>query len=184
LKDKYILASKSPRRVDLLKLLDIEFEIIPANINEVIKEGLSFEEVVEDIALQKAKYIANRHPESTVIGFDTLVIVDNIALGKPKDKEEAKHMLKRLSGRVHKVITGCAVVKGDYYKTIHNKADVEFYKMTDSEIKEYVNTGEPFDKAGAYGIQGYAARYIKKINGDFYSVMGVPLSKLYRLLRG
>lgn len=180
----YILASKSPRRQDLLHLIGLEFEVIPSHVDEVIQEGLPFEEVVVDIAVQKATHIAKEYPNHTVLGFDTLVIFENEALGKPTSREEAFDMLTRLQGNTHTVLTGCALVCCDEVETLYGEADVTFYPMTDDEINEYLDTEEPFDKAGAYGIQGYGSRYIKKVDGDYYSVMGVPVAKLYQLIRG
>lgn len=179
-----ILASQSPRRQELLRLLDVPFTVLPSDVEEVIQPGLSFEDVVMDIATQKAAAIAKEHPDAMVLGFDTLVILDGDPLGKPKNRDEAFAMLRRLAGRTHRVLTGCALVCCDDVKTLYDGADVTFYDMTDDEINEYLDTKEPFDKAGAYGIQGFGGRYIRKIDGDFYSVMGLPLAKLYRLLRG
>jgi septum formation protein len=184
IKKNYILASKSPRRQDLLHLIGLEFDVIPSHVDEIIKEGLTFEEVVQDIAVQKAIHIAKEHPDATVLGFDTLVIFEGEALGKPTSREEAFDMLKRLQGNTHTVLTGCALVCCDETETLYGEAEVTFYPMNDDEINEYLDTEEPFDKAGSYGIQGYGARYIKNVNGDYYSVMGVPVAKLYQLLRG
>jgi septum formation protein len=167
-----------------MKLLEIPFTVLPSDAEEIIQDHLSFEEVVMDIARAKAKAVAKDHPEATVLGFDTLVILDDEALGKPTNRDEAFAMLRRLSGRTHRVLTGCALVCCDRIETLCDGADVTFYPMTDDEINDYLDTGEPFDKAGAYGIQGYGGRYIQKIDGDFYSVMGLPLAKLYRILRG
>ena len=184
LSKNFILASQSPRRRELLHLLDIKFKVIPSDVEEVIPEGLSFPEVVMDLAVQKAVAIAKDHPDSTVLGFDTLVILDDVALGKPISRDHAFDMLKRLAGRTHTVMTGCALVCCDETLTLYDEADVTFLPMTDDEINEYLDTGEPYDKAGAYGIQGYGGRYISRVEGDFYSVMGIPLNKLYQLLRG
>lgn len=184
LKTKYILASQSPRREELLRLLDISYRIIPSHIDEIIQDGLSFEDVVMDIAKQKAQHVAKDHPENTVLGFDTLVILNGEALGKPVDEADAYNMLEALQGTTHTVLTGCAIVHDNDVTTLYDQADVTFYPMTPIEIEEYLATGEPFDKAGAYGIQGYGAKYIKKVDGDYYSVMGVPLAKLYHALRG
>lgn len=184
MRTKYILASQSPRREELLRLLDISYQIIPSHIDEVIQPGLSFEEVVMDIALQKAKHIASQYPDHTVLGFDTLVILDGKPLGKPTDREDAMAMLEMLQDNTHTVLTGCAIVKNDTVDLFYDQADVTFNPMTKEEINAYLDTNEPFDKAGAYGIQGYGARYINKVDGDYYSVMGVPLAKLYQRLRG
>ncbi len=183
MKNKVILASGSPRRKELLKLLDIDFTIKVSNICEDLKEGLSAAELVMDLALQKAQHIANEHPYDVVLGFDTLVVLNGVPLGKPDDRNDAFNMLRKLSGNNHEVMTGCAIVEGDSVDIFYDEAVVYFNNMTDEEIEEYLDTDEPFDKAGAYGIQGFGARYIEKIEGDFYSVMGVPLQKLYNKLR-
>lgn len=184
MKNKYILASGSPRRKELLNLLNIDFTIKVSDICEDLKEGLSFEDVVMDLAMQKALHIAKEYPNDYILGFDTLVIHQGKALGKPKDYQDGFDMLRSLSGNKHRVITGCAIVKGEDVDLFYDYADVTFNEMTDDEIHEYLKTDEPFDKAGAYGIQGYGARYISKVEGDYYSVMGMPLQKLYNKLRG
>ena len=179
----FILASKSPRREELLKLLDIDFTIKPSDICEDLKEGLSNEEIVIDLAIQKASHIAKSHPGQYVLGFDTLVILDGNPLGKPKNRDDGFNMLRSLANRSHIVLTGCAIVIDDKIDGFYDYAEVTFNDMTDEEINEYLDTNEPYDKAGAYGIQGYGARYITRVNGDYYSVMGVPLQKLYNKLR-
>ncbi len=184
MKNKYILASGSPRREELLKLLCIDFTIEVSDICEDLKENLTNYEIVTDLAYQKANHIAKKHKDTYVLGFDTLVILDGNPLGKPKDKQDAFRMLRSLSGRAHEVITGVAIVYNEKVDTFYDSAIVSFNEMTDNEINEYIDTYEPFDKAGAYGIQGYGARYIKGINGDYYSVMGLPVQKLYNKLRG
>ena len=181
--NKFVLASGSPRRKELLAFLDIDFTIEVSDICEDLKETLSFPEIVMDLAFQKAQHIAKNHVDTYVLGFDTLVISNNQALGKPKDRLDGFNMLKELSGESHLVLTGCAIVYNDTVDTFYDGATVHFNRMTDTEINEYLDTNEPFDKAGAYGIQGYGAKYIKKIEGDYYSVMGVPLQKLYNKLR-
>lgn len=178
----YILASASPRRKELLKFLDIEFTIKVSDIIEDLKEGLSNEELVMDLALEKALHIKSNDDEC-IMGFDTLVILDGNPIGKPIDREDAFNMLRSLSNKTHTVLTGCAVVFQGKNIVFYDQADVTFNKMSDREINEYLDTGEPFDKAGAYGIQGYGAKYIKEIKGDYYSVMGVPLQKLYNVLK-
>ncbi len=178
-----ILASQSPRRKELLKLLDIDFIIKSSDICEDLKEGLTNEEIVMDLAYQKAEHVRKDFPKSCVLGFDTLVILDGKPLGKPKDREDGFKMLRSLSGRKHRVLTGCAIIGEKLHETFYDFADVTFNEMSDLEINEYLDTDEPFDKAGAYGIQGYGARYIKKVEGDYYSVMGMPLQKLYNKFR-
>ena len=180
---KFILASISPRRHELLKFLIDDFKIVSSNVDEIIDVFLTNEEVVMDLALQKAQDISNKNKDVYVLGFDTLVILDGKPLGKPKDSNDAFKMLKSLSGRTHRVLTGCAIVMNDYQDIFYEYADVTFTSMTDEEIISYINTKEPMDKAGAYGIQGFGAKYVKKINGDFYTVMGMPIHKLYERLK-
>ena len=180
---KYILASKSPRRIELLELLNIDFKVIPSGIVEEINGNLTNEQVVMDLALQKAEDISSRNPDYYVLGFDTLVILDGAPLGKPKNKKDAARMLRLLSGKTHTVLTGCAIVNNIYRDSFYSSADVTFYDMSDEEIKEYVATKEPLDKAGAYGIQAYGSKYIKEVNGDYFTIVGLPIAKLYRKLK-
>ena len=181
---KFILASSSQRRSELLALLDIEFIIDPSDTEEVMDESISSIELVQNLALQKAQDVALRHPDMYVLGFDTLVVLDDKPLGKPKSKEDAFRMLKSLSNRKHLVVTGCAIVRNDEFETFYDYAEVIFNPMSDDEINEYIESNEPMDKAGAYGIQGLGAKYIKYIKGDYYSVMGLPFQKLYNKLKG
>lgn len=181
--NKFILASNSPRRRELLKLLIDDFLVMASNIPEDLDDNLTNEEMVMDLALQKAKDISLKNSGMYVLGFDTLVIVNGLLLGKPNNKEEAFSMLKSLGGRTHSVLTGCAIVKDDYEDVFYECAEVTFAEMSDYEIIEYIETGEPMDKAGAYGIQGFGAKYIEKVNGDFYTVMGLPINKLYKRIK-
>lgn len=183
MKKKFILASSSPRRRELVHYLQIDFDTDSSDIEEVIDESLSNEDVVMSLAYQKAKDVSLRHRGKYVLGFDTLVILDGKPLGKPKDRNEAFQMLKAIQNRKHLVLTGCAIVKDEYKDLFFDYAEVIFNHMSDKEINEYLDTNEPFDKAGAYGIQGYGAKYIRYIKGDYYSVMGLPIQKLYNKLR-
>ncbi|MFP4478574.1 MAG: Maf family protein [Candidatus Izemoplasmatales bacterium] len=180
---KVILASQSPRRKELIKMLNIDALTIPSKVEEVIDESLSHEEMVMDLALQKATDVFVKYKDDLVLGFDTLVILGDKIMGKPKDKEEAKAYLRELSGNTHRVITGCAFIKKGHSSSFYSSADVTFYPMTEEEIQAYVETGEPFDKAGAYAIQGYGSKYIQSIYGDYYAVVGFPVSKIYRALK-
>ena len=180
---KFILASKSPRRIELLKVLDIDFTVIPSEIDEIIVKGLTNEEVVMDIALRKAEDISSKNIDYYVLGFDTLVILDGTPLGKPKDKDDAFRMLKSLSGRTHTVLTGCAIVSNIYRDSFFSSADVTFYDMSDAEITDYIDTEEPLDKAGSYGIQSYGAKFVEKVNGDYFTIVGLPIAKLYHKLK-
>lgn len=177
---KIILASASPRRKELMELAGYDFEVICADIVEVVPEEAMTQEVVMSLALQKAQAVAAEHKEAVVIGSDTVVALDGKILGKPHSEQEACEMLRSLSGRTHKVFTGVAIVCGGKVKNFFDETDVEFYSLGDDEIKKYVATGEPTDKAGAYGIQGKGSVLVKRINGDFFSVMGLPIAKLYR----
>ena len=180
---KFVLASNSPRRHELIHYLEIEFKVDASDIEEVIDESLNNEDIVMSLAFQKAYDVSKRHKDEYVLGFDTLVILDGKPIGKPNNRDEAFAMLRALSGRKHTVLTGVAIVKDDFKDLFYDHAEVIFNEMTDQEINEYLNTGEPFDKAGAYGIQGYGAKYIRYIKGDYYSVMGMPIQKLYNKLR-
>ncbi len=180
---KFILASKSPRRHELLEFLIDDFRIVSSDIEEIIDETLTNEEVVMDLALQKAQDISNNNKDYYVLGFDTLVILGGKPLGKPKDIDEAFEMLSALRGRTHRVLTGCAIVMNDYKDTFYEFADVTFTNMSDEEIYSYIETKEPMDKAGSYGIQKHGAKFVTKVNGDFYTVMGMPIHKLYERLK-
>ena len=178
-----ILASGSPRRRELLQLLGKTFDIIPANCEEIFDALLSPVEAVKALAKQKALYISEKYPDKTVIGADTTVFCGSEPLGKPKDADDARRMLEMLSGRVHSVITAVAIAqKGEIKKLFAEETEVEFYPLSQSEIEEYIKTGEPMDKAGAYGIQGKGALLIKGIKGDYYNVMGLPVARLSREL--
>ena len=177
-----ILASASPRRKELLGLITKEFKIIPSGVEETVPDGLPPEKQPEYLARLKAEDVAKKYPHCTVIGADTSVIIDNCVLGKPVGREGAKNMLLRLSGRTHKVITGCAVIKNGECHSFSSVTEVEFYPLTDVEIEEYIATGEPFDKAGAYGIQGKGGLLVKSIRGDWYNVVGLPVAELARIV--
>lgn len=180
---KYILASASPRRKELLKYILPEFECIPADIEEVFPENLSVFDAPEYLAKIKAESLSRKYPDRIIIGSDTAVIINQTMLGKPKDRFDAEKMLKMLSGKTHAVVTGCAIIYGNKKYTFSEKTDVEFYELTDEEISDYISSGEPMDKAGAYGIQELGSRLVKKINGDFFTVMGLPVASLHRKLK-
>lgn len=183
-KQNLILASASPRRQELLQLLDCPFVCCAADADETLRTGVSLTEEVVRLAQLKAQTVLRQHPEAVVIGSDTMVTIDGQALGKPKDAQDAAAMLHRLSGRTHEVLTGVAVVSADgQVQTALNVTKVTFYPLSETEIARYIATGEPMDKAGAYGIQGKGAAFVREIAGDYYSVMGLPVAQLYRLLR-
>jgi septum formation protein len=176
-----ILASGSPRRRELLAFVIPKFDVIPSDIEETASG--SPKQQVEKLALDKAEDIARQFPDALVIGADTLVAVDGHVLGKPQDAADAAAMLRLLSGRTHSVYTGVAVISGGIARTAAEATRVTFCPMTEDEIREYIATGEPMDKAGAYGIQGYGGKYISGIEGCFFNVMGLPISRLYTILK-
>ena len=177
-----ILASKSPRRMELLAMLGLDFTVIPAEGDENADPNAEPGEMVMWLASQKAEEVAKYHPDSLVIGSDTLVFLDGKPLGKPHTEDEAFKMLSSLSGRTHLVCTGVAVIYGDRRIVDFEKTDVEFRELTTEEIWEYIETGEPMDKAGAYGIQGRGSVFIPGIKGDYFNVVGLPLCKLWTIL--
>ena len=177
-----ILASASPRRKELLELITEDFKIIPSGVEETVPDGIPPEKRPEFLARLKAEDIAKKYPHDTVIGADTSVIIDDCVLGKPEGSEQAKDMLKMLSGRTHRVVTGCAVINNGECRSFSSATEVEFYPLTDGEIEAYIATGECFDKAGAYGIQGKGGLLVKTIRGDWYNVVGLPVAQLARVL--
>ena len=174
---RYILASQSPRRRELLSLLVPDFEVCPADIDERLRDGAPLEDEIVRLAAAKARPVSQTHPDA-----DTMVTIDGAALGKPRDAEDAKRMLRLLSGRTHRVLTGAAVARDGAVSTVLNVTEVTFRTLREDEIARYAATGDPLDKAGAYGIQGRGAPLVRGIHGDFYSVMGLPVAQLYELL--
>ena len=179
---RIILASGSPRRRELLEMLGADFEVCPAVGEELVQPGLSPEETVKALALAKAEEISAVNPDSLVLAADTVVELDGNILGKPKDKANAKAMLSVLSGRAHSVFTGVAVLKGGELRLEVEETRVYFRKLDEREISAYVATGEPMDKAGAYGAQGLASLFVERIEGDFFNVMGLPVCRVGRML--
>lgn len=176
---KLVLASKSPRRSEILKNAGIDFTVRVADADETIPEGTPPEEAVVFLATRKAMAV-ERAEDETVLGADTVVVLDNKILGKPKDKNEAFNMIKSLSGRVHSVFTGVCIVEKGRSITFAEETEVEFLPLTDNEINAYIDTSEPYDKAGAYGIQGIASKFVRRINGDYFNVVGLPISAIYK----
>lgn len=179
-----ILASASPRRQELLSLICEDFIIKPSDIDETVESDIELEKTPEHLAFKKAEHIhKNGHYDDIVIGCDTGVFLNNKMLGKPENKNDAYNMLKMLSGNTHKVITGCAVFHRDKVISFSQTTFVEFLKLTDEEILSYIDTGEPMDKAGAYGIQGKGSLLVNEIKGDYFNVVGLPVSMLNRKLK-
>lgn len=199
-KYKMILASGSPRRKQLLEQIGFEFDVCPSQCEEIVTSSKP-EEVCVELSKQKAIDVASsinaynqEHSDIAspqdliIIGSDTIVAIDGEILGKPADDEGAKQMLRKISGKVHSVYTGVTFVfmssdgrVGEH--SFYEKTDVSVYELSDDEITEYVDTGDPLDKAGAYGIQGFFAKHIRKIDGDYYNVVGLPVARLYHELK-
>jgi septum formation protein len=178
-----VLASASPRRQDLLRAAGICFEVQPAHINEDPRSNETVKECAERLAREKALAVAQVRPHDVVLGADTLVAIDGQILGKPVDRADAIRMLRMLSGREHQVITGVCVVANGQPRTTSEATKVTMSEITEQEITDYVATGEPMDKAGAYAIQRIASRWIPRIEGDYSNVVGLPVALVWRLLR-
>ena len=180
----FVLASQSPRRRELLERIGISnFEILPARGKEIMDPSLSPAELVEELSRQKCMEVAALRPEALVIAADTVVSIDGAVLGKPRSEEDAFSMLTRLSGQTHQVYTGITVWEDGCRTTGHEVTQVKFRPLTGQEIFCYIQTGEPMDKAGAYGIQGYGSLLVESISGDYYNVMGLPVCRLARMLK-
>ena len=183
MKHTSILASGSPRRKELLQHHHIPFTVNASTIEEIVNPSYTPSEVVMDLARQKAVDVASHYKEDMVLGADTVVVYSNRILGKPKTKQEAIETLTMLSGQKHQVLTGVAFVSNAKVYTFYEQTDVEFWPIEQDEIVQYVESGEPMDKAGSYGIQGLGAALVKKIEGDYFSVVGLPLSRTIRELK-
>ncbi|MEO8910443.1 MAG: Maf family protein [Gemmatimonadaceae bacterium] len=180
---KVVLASSSPRRRELLNLIGIAHDVRPANLDETMRPREAPRRHAERLARDKASAIAMRDPDLITIGADTIVVINRKVLGKPADKADAARMLSMLSGREHTVITAVAVSRGKKLRSAIEEVKVKFRRLRDDEIEAYIATGEPMDKAGAYGIQGYGATIVERVEGDYFAVMGLPLVRLIGLLR-
>ena len=181
---KVILASASPRRREILEMLGLNAEIVPAEGEEHIPAELEPGEAAAAVSAGKAREVHERRPDGDiVIAADTIVVLDGEIFGKPRDRESAFNMLRSLSGRTHEVYTGLCVIAGGRERTEYEKTEVTFRTLDDDEITAYINSGEPMDKAGAYGIQGRGALLAERIDGDFFNVMGLPVCRLGKLLK-
>ena len=180
---KLILASASPRRRELLQQAGLTFEVKPSSADETVPAGLSQEELVKTLARLKAEDVYKAHPDCVVIGSDTLVFFDGKPLGKPTSPEHAAEMLRALSGKVHTVSSGVCICSPEKRVCFAETTEVEFFPLTEEEIAAYIATGEPLDKAGAYGIQGKGGVFVRRIVGDYYNVVGLPLARTVRVLR-
>ena len=175
-----ILASASPRRRELLTLIGLEHEVQPADVDETLIAGEAPRAYADRLARNKAQAVAT--PATITIGCDTIVVVDGDVLGKPRDAADASRMLRLLSGRSHLVMTAVAIAHAGRIVSDVVQVGVTFRTLGDAEISEYIRTGEPMDKAGAYGIQGYGATIVDGVDGDYFAVMGLPLNRLVRLI--
>jgi septum formation protein len=178
-----ILASSSPRRKELLENLRLTFTISSSEVDESFDPTLSPEDVVMDLAERKAQVIFKENPEAFVIGSDTIVVAEGQVLGKPTDDANATGMLKMLSGKKHEVYTGVSILSPNGTARFFERTEVWFWELTDEEINFYVQSGEPLDKAGGYGIQQLGSMLVRKINGDYFAVMGLPVARTYRELK-
>ncbi len=179
-----ILASKSPRRKELLKQIGIPFVVVVSDAEEVSGNSWTPAALVVENAKRKARAVAEKYPDSPVLGADTVVSSEGKIFGKPKDKDEARKMLTALSGKMHEVTTGLALINRNEIRTTSVTTKVFFDTMTKADIDAYIATEEPMDKAGAYAIQGKAARFIEKIEGSYSNVVGLPLNALIQLGKG
>lgn len=182
MKKRFIVASASPRRKQLLETAGFEFEVIASQCDETLESEIGARQAVLTLSKRKAESVFEKNKDAVVLGCDTVVALENKILGKPKNDEEAFQMLRFLSGKVHTVYSGVCIVENGKEKSFVGSAEVEFFELSDEFIRSYVKSGEPKDKAGAYGIQGLGAALVKKINGDYFSIVGLPLAQSVREL--
>ncbi len=180
---RIVLASASPRRRELIRFIEEDVLCVPSGEEETLPDGIGAFEIPEHLARIKAKSVSEQYPDSIVIGSDTVVILEGEILSKPEDKADAYRKLRALSGKVHTVVTGCAIIRKGSIKTFREETEVEFYSLSDEEIHAYIDTGECMDKAGAYGIQGKGSMFVKGIKGDYFNVVGLPVARLSRELK-
>jgi septum formation protein len=180
---QWVLASSSPRRQELLKLLLADFEVLPSDVDESIRVAERPESMVLRLAREKAVAVQERRPSSFIVGADTVVVCEEEILGKPASHEEARSMLRRLSGRTHQVLTGVCLLHLDGLLVECPTTNVTFRRLSEPEIESYLQSEEPFDKAGAYAIQGLGARFIDRIDGCYFNVVGLPVSRLYQMMK-
>ena len=179
---RLIVASASPRRRELLAQAGFVFQVEPSDADETLPEGVTPAAAVELLASRKAQSVAEKHPDDVVLGCDTIVALDGEKLGKPQTAADAKAMLRRLSGKTHTVYTGVCITDGTRTERFVSATDVTFYPLSAQTIDAYVATGEPMDKAGAYGIQGLGSVLVQSFSGDYFTVVGLPLAQCARVL--
>ena len=179
---KIILASASPRRIDILSQYDLDIEVIPAEIEEKYRQGERPEQLAMSLAFQKALWVSKKREDELILAADTVVVLKDRILGKPEDEEQAFQILEALSGKEHQVITGISLIRGKTKIVDYERTRVKFRELNTEQILKYIETLEPMDKAGAYGIQGYGRILVEKINGSYSNVVGLPLVKTDILL--
>ena len=182
-REELILASGSPRRAEILRAVDWPFEVSTVDVDETPRALESPVTYVERLAREKAEAAASRFSGRLVLGADTIVLIDEMILGKPRDMDDARRMLRQLSDRWHEVLTGVALVRDDKAVVAHERTRVLFNAMSDEEINWHVENGKPLDKAGAYAVQGHAALFIREIQGDYWNVVGLPVHLVYKLAK-
>lgn len=180
---RFIVASASPRRKELLAMTGFEFEIIPSDADETLPDNMGAFEAVKELSKRKALSVWKENRDAVVLGCDTVVALDDIILGKPQNEEEAEKMLTALSGKEHYVYSGVCITDGEKTKQFVGSARVKFYDLSKDTIKSYIKTKEPMDKAGSYGIQGIGSVLVEKIEGDYFTIVGLPLSETARVLK-
>jgi len=182
---KIILASTSPRRKAILKQLGLHFDVVASNYKEKINYNIEPHKLAQKLSQRKAKSVADKHQNAIIIAADTLVVANKEIIGKPKDVNDAKRILKLLSGKKHRIITGFTIINRQSRKTITKSVEtiVYFKKLTEKEIDDYIETGEPLDKGGAYGIQEKGALFVEKIEGDYFNIVGLPVYELAKELK-
>ncbi len=180
---RVLLASESPRRRELMNISGIPFSCASANLKEVMDESLPIEERVMKVAYDKARAVLDTHPEEFVIGADTIVVVDDMILGKPKDEEDARNMMHRLSGKTHDVITGVSLLSKTVNECFYERTKVTFNQLSEEDIDRYIKCKEYHDKAGGYAIQGKGMLFVNRIEGDYTNVVGLPMSHLVQELK-
>lgn len=177
-----ILASQSPRRKELMELMGLHFSVVVSGEKEIVPPDANASDTVKALSYQKASHVFKENPLACVVGADTVVEIDGQILGKPHNAETAFQYLQKLQGRTHTVYTGLTVLSPGMEQTACCRTDVTFKPMTSDEINWYVTTGDPLDKAGAYGVQGLACHFVEKLNGNYFNVIGLPIPLLYNML--
>lgn len=179
---RFILASNSPRRKELLTISGFDFDVVPSDVDERLPDGIEPDEATMTLAERKCLDVLEKRSDCVVLGCDTVVSIGGKILGKPKSEQDAFDMLMNLSGREHTVFSGVCIASGSKKSVFCNSAKVKFYDLSENMIRSYIETGEPMDKAGAYGIQAYGASLVEKIDGDYFTIVGLPLARCVRVL--